>query len=363
MKIRHALLAPALLLSSLVCGAQMHWVDPFELGAQVHNQGWVELNQSYVRLPDKAHGVVPESVWGLSRNSAGLSLVFRSNSPEISISYKVAGSLAMFHMPSTGTSGIDLYATDVDGGIRWCAPKFTAKFTEEEIRYDYQDLTYDPAGSSYEYHLYLPPYNTVEWLKIGVAEGACLEFCPVGTEKPVVLYGTSIAQGACASRPGNAWPNIVERELGLPLVNLGFSGSGKLEPELFELLSEIDARIYIIDCMPNMTGLPGKIFDRIIAGVKILRKHHDCPILLVEHSGYVNELTNGKRGESYKVTNRELWRAYIELLSSGETDIYYLTHDQIGLGMDGMVEGSHPNDLGMRHQADAVENKLKEILK
>ncbi|MCQ2180172.1 MAG: SGNH/GDSL hydrolase family protein [Bacteroidales bacterium] len=363
MRFRAAILASALLLSSLVCGAQMRWVDPLEAGAQVHNQGWPELNGTYSRLPDKAQAVVRDAVWGLSRNSAGLSIVFRSNAPEISVSYKVAGGLAMYHMPSTGTSGIDLYATDVNGGLRWCAPNFTAKFTEDEIRYDYSSLTYHPEGSSYEYHLYLPPYNTVEWLKIGVPEGADLEFLPESSEKPIVLYGTSIAQGACASRPGNAWPNIVEREMARPLVNLGFSGNGLLEPEVFRLLAEIDACVYIIDCMPNMCGRTGEIFDRTVAGVRILRQAHDCPILLVEHSGYANEFSSDSRGESYKAANRELWRAYLELLFSGVKDIHYLTHDETGLGMDGMVEGVHPNDFGMRNVANAFENKLKSILK
>lgn len=49
------------------------------------------------------------------------------------------------------------------------------------------------------------------------------------TDHPIVLYGTSIAQGACASRPGMAWGNIVSRSLEIPLINLGFSGNGKLE--------------------------------------------------------------------------------------------------------------------------------------
>lgn len=341
----------------------MRWVDPFEEGAAVSNQGWPELNRTFVRLPEKAHGVVRDDVWWLSRNSAGLSIVFRCNAPEISVRYKVGGGLSMFHMPSTGASGIDLYATDANGGLRWCAPNFTPKFSEEEIVYDYTSLSYSPEGGSYEFHLYLPPYNSVLWLKIGVSEGCELEFLPASTERPIVLYGTSIAQGACASRPGNAWPNIVEREMSMPLVNLGFSGNGRLEPEVFELLAEIDACVYVIDCMPNMGGYLDKIYERILAGVGILRRSNDCPILLVEHSGYANEFTSESRGESYKATNRELWRAYIALLSSGVKDIYYLTHDQIGLGMDGSVEGGHPNDLGMRRQADAVENKLKEILK
>ena len=67
------------------------------------------------------------------------------------------------------------------------------------------------------------------------------------------LYGTSIAQGACSSRPAMAWANILQRSLGYPLINLGFSGNGKLEKEVLNYIIEQDARIYILDCLPNLT--------------------------------------------------------------------------------------------------------------
>ena len=71
---------------------------------------------------------------------------------------------------------------------------------------------------------------------------------------PIVVYGTSIAQGGCASRPGLAWTNILGRKLDRPVINLAFSGNGKLEKELIELLSEIDASLYVLDCLPNLTS-------------------------------------------------------------------------------------------------------------
>ena len=348
---------------SLSLQAQMRWVNPLEAGAGVQGQGWEDINKTYVRLPDKAKDTVRGDVWSLSRNSAGLSLVFRSNAPEMKVRYKVQGGLSMYHMPSTGVSGVDMYATDADGVRRWCAPDFTATFTKDSIVYRYSQLDYFPDGaSSYEYHLYLPLYNTVEWLEIGVPEGAELEFYPASKERPIVVYGTSIAQGACASRPGNCWPNIVERELEHPLVNLGFSGNGKLEPELFTLLGEIDACIYIIDCMPNLHADRHPVYELAMNGMHMLREARpDCPILLVEHSGYMNEVSNLSRSE-YRKTNSELRRAYNDLMAEGCKELYYLTSEEIGLGMDGMVEGVHPNDLGMRRQADAIEKKVCEIL-
>lgn len=336
------------------------WTDPIKAGAQVHGQGWSELNPTYVRLPEHARAKVRKQVWNLGRNSAGLSLVFRSNAPEIIVRYGVSGAKEMFHMPSTGVSGVDMYATDIQGVRRWCAPKFTPSF-RDTITYDYNNLTYFPRKTNdYEYHLYLPLYNTVKWLEIGIPEGSELSFCPVSHEKPIVVYGTSIAQGACASRPGMAWTGIIERELEHPVVNLGFSGNGKLEPEVFELLSEIDAKLYIIDCMPNMKE-EDHIEKLLLNGISILRSKHSCPILIVEHSGYVNEVTNESRSY-YRNLNSRLSGAFLAAQGAGHRDLYYLTCDEIGLGQDGMVEGVHPNDLGMFRYAQAYEKKIREIL-
>lgn len=340
--------------------APFKWIDPLEQGPVVHGVGWDELRSGYVRLPERAHGVVRDAVWGLSLNSAGLSLVFESDAPEMIVLYGVKDGLNMFHMPSTGRSGVDLYATDSEGRLRWVAPDFPAKMGNDTTRYIYSGITYHPAGSrTYEYHLYLPPYNTVSWFKIGLPSDAMIRFLPETRKHPVVIYGTSITQGACASRPGNGWTDIVERELGLPVVNLGFSGNGKLEPEVLELIAEIDASLYILDTAPNLTHATD-IEARIMEAVRILRVRSDCPILLVEHSGNVGEISSDAKAQ-FREANAQVRSAYEALQRRGIPEIYYMTHEELGLPMDGMVEGVHPNDLGMRALADGFEKKILEI--
>lgn len=268
----------------------------------------------------------------------------------------------MAHMPATGVSGVDLYATDRNGRSRWCAAKYSLGDT---LVYTYDGLTYEDASNKgYEYTLFLPLYNSVSFLEIGVKDNASISFIPVSEEKPLVVYGTSIAQGACASRPGMAWINIINRTMEHPVVNLGFSGSGKLEKELFELLAETDAKLYIIDCMPNMISPADTavIAERILTGIKTLRTRNQAPVLLVEHSGYMNEYTSDRAEASYKASNRQLRKAYNTLVQQ-EPDIYYLTKEEIGLSMDAMVEGVHPSDLGMQQYADSYVKKIREILK
>ena len=355
-----SLLLGAVLVRAQAPEAPLKWFDPLEAGPVVHGVGWTELQSGYVRLPDRARDVVRDQIWDLSRNSAGLSLVFESDASEILVLYGVHDGIQMFHMPATGRSGVDLYTRDCEGRLRWVAPDFPAQIRNDTTRYIYSNITYYPEGSkTYEYHLYLPPYNTIDWFKIGIPQEAQIRFLPETREHPVVIYGTSITQGACASRPGNGWTDIVERELDLPVVNLGFSGNGKLEPEVLELIAEIDASLYILDTTPNMTHATN-IEDRILRAVQILRARHDCPILLVEHSGNVGEVASTAKAQ-FRKANAQVRSAWEALQRRGIPEIYYMTHEELGLPMDGMVEGVHPNDLGMRALADGFEKKILEI--
>lgn len=343
---------------------QYKWENPCNQTFQViKGQAFCnELKGTYARLPDRAKDKVRKPLWDLSRQSAGLSICFYSNAPEIKVRYKVNGGLSMPHMPCTGVSGVDLYAQDINGRQRWCGFSFSFNDT---ITYTFSNLTYetDPK-KGYEYQLLLPLYNSVTWMEIGVPTDASFSFIPASKEKPLVIYGTSIAQGACASRPGMAWGNIIGRMLQHPVVNLGFSGNGKLEPELFDLLSEIDAQLYMIDCMPNLPGETDSkvIYERTLAGVKKLREKSQAPILLVEHAGYTNEFSSEPTKRSYQLANIELKKAYDALQKEAIPQIYYLTKEEIELSMDAAVEGVHPNDLGMQQYADGYIRKIREIL-
>lgn len=349
--------------SILFATAQTKWLDPLQQSQPVVQGRWWsdELRSNYHRLPDRAKEHVRAAVWNLSRQSAGLSIRFHSNAPSIKVRYRVTGGLSMFHMPSTGVSGLDLYATDADGRLRWCASRFNLSF-KDTINYEFKDITYFTGEDrGYDFELFLPLYNEVAWMEIGVDEGRELQFLPASTEAPIVVYGTSIAQGACASRTGMAWTNIVKRETACPLINLGFSGNGLLEEEVFNYLAEIPAKLFIIDCLPNLsTERTEFIYDRLLRGVDILRQKSQAPILLVEHN-YANGPSSQQAVDWYTGSNAEQRRAYEALLAKGVTGLYYLSHDELAFTQESMVEGVHPNDLGMRQYADAYIRKLAEI--
>lgn len=350
-------------LTLLSAHAQWTWKNPMEAGYPVvQNQGWTaEIGNTYTRLPQRAKALVRQPVWDLSRNSAGLAIHFYSDAPEIKVRYAVSGGLSMPHMPATGVSGVDLYQVNSDG--KWNILVGGIPYGDS-IQCHYTNIgkdTYHNLG--YEYRLYLPLYNTVTGMEIGVPDSCRLDFLPVSPERPILLYGTSIAQGACASRPAMAWGNILQRSVGFPLVNLGFSGNGKLEKEMLDLINEIDARLYILDCLPNLTDrTEAEIEQLVLNAVRQLRAAHSTPILLVEHAGHSNAWTDSQKLEEYAHANRASRKAYETLRAEGIKDLYYLSHDELALPADAWVDHIHPSDLGMQVQATAVEKKVREIL-
>jgi hypothetical protein len=338
--------------------------SPFSV---IEGQAWPnKVNYVYDRLPEYAKKKVREDIWDLSRNSAGLSIRFKTDASRILVRYKVMGSLSMPHMPATGVSGVDLYSKNSTEKWLWHKGKYSFGKT---INYRFVNLPNDSTidYQDIEFQLYLPLYNTVERLEIGVPKNNKFEFLPISIKKPVVVYGTSIAQGACASRTGMAWTAILQRKMDMPVVNLGFSGNGEFEEELVGLIAEIDAEVYVLDCFPNL--IPGKefslseVYKRIINSVKTLRqKRPKIPVLLVEHAGYGDAATNKNRNKPVLALNKIAKKAFADLKAIGIENIYLLTKDEIGLNTDSYVDGTHPSDYGMLQYASAYEKSIREIL-
>lgn len=340
------------------------WHSPLQAGfAVIEGQGWPgEVAEGYDRLPARAEQLVRKEVWGLSRQSAGLMIRFSSDAGEIRVRYHVGGNQAMPHMSATGVSGLDLYALDCDGARLWCAGSYRFGDT---IEYKYVNLRSNGicGDSAREYRLYLPLYNSVKWLEIGLPAQSVFRFLPVRKD-PILVYGTSIAQGACASRPGMGWTQMLSRGLDRPLINLAFSGNGRMEKEVVDLVNEIDARIFVLDCLPNMVGFTeDTVKARILAAVASIREKHAAPILLVEHAGYSDGPINRRREEQYSNVNKWMREVYTMLRHQRVKGLYYLSKDEIGLGMDMTVDGTHPTDLGMQRYAAAYERCIRRILK
>ena len=325
--------------------------------AMLEGQGWSDTAHDFDRFPARAEDDVREAVWSLSRHSAGLSVRFTSNATRIRMRWTVTQDrLALPHMPATGVSGLDLYA--LESGTWY----FVGGARPTESPTNEADVIVGLTPSTRQFRAYLPLYNGVSRLEVGVPEGASFRFEPPPATRPIVIYGTSITQGCCASRPGMAYPAMLGRRLDVPVINLGFSGNGKAEPEVARLLAELDPAVYVLDALPNLT--PAQVVERMPGFIDTIRAARPrTPIVLVEHLPYPNLRFRPAKAADVATSNASLHRIYEARRRAGDRHITLVSSAALlGADGDGTVDDSHPTELGFGRMVDGLAPHLRKVL-
>ena len=308
----------------------------------------------YDRLPLSYKEIVRESVWNLSKSSAGISVRFITNSTRIKLKWNVLNDLTMNHMAETGIKGIDLYFNNFG---TWQYVGTGRPFGKENTQVIVSNMT----NETREFKLYLPLYDGIESLEIGIDFNSFIEEPTRNKKKPIVFYGTSITQGGCASRPGMAHTNIISRKLNIDCINFGFSGNGIMEEPITELISEIDASLYVIECLPNMTK------DQVLKNVgplvtTIREKRPDTPIILVDNFLYEKTSLDRILKNELNEKNIEFKNQYNKIIQNGVPNIFYLSNQTApGGDHEGTVDGVHFTDLGFLRYANYLIESFEEL--
>jgi lysophospholipase L1-like esterase len=337
---------------------ELLWHDIRELG--VEGKGWTDTEHFFDRLPARAKAMVTETVWGLSHDSAGMSARFTTDAAQINARWTLRKeTLAMPHMPATGVSGLDLY---VKIGRDW---KPAGAGRPEKFPTNSACLLSEVPPVERQYLLYLPLYNGVESVEIGMPPGFAFRPLPRRGEdlRPICFYGTSITQGGCASRPGMAYPAILGRWLDRATINLGFSGSARAEPQVAALLAELDPSIYVLDCVPNVDS-PETVKERLAHMARTIRSAHPkTPIVLVESVRFARPLYMEKLRHNWQKKNAALRAVYRQLQEEGVRGLHYVPSDDL-LGSDGeaTVDGVHPTDLGFLRMSEVLSRTLRLLM-
>lgn len=360
----HWILTALLLITALTTNAQttkteanLRWVDAKDFC--IEGKGWTDTQNFYDRLPAKAEGVVRESVWNLSKDSAGICVRFVTDATEINARWTLRKErLAIPHMPSSGVSGLDLYVKH-EGNWHWLGATRPENSITTQKR-----LTMGMTAEPRECLLYLPLYNGVAKLEIGIPAEAKCEPPAARPQnmKPMVFYGTSIVQGSAASRPGMSYPAILGRRLDNTIINLGFSGNAVCEPEVATLLAELDPAVFVIDPLPNMNA--EGVAKRMPVFLSTLREAHPkTPIVLIENTEMGDAPVNPSRSGGYVKANAELRKIFEQRVKAGDKKIFYVRGEKL-LGSDGegTVDRVHPTDLGFMRMSDEIEPVLKRAL-
>ena len=333
------------------------WIDGKFL--PIEGRAFDDVEHYYDRLPANVTTNVNGGVRSMKHHTSGMLFRFATDSKKLEFKWvPYNSSLSMDHMPATGVSGIDVYRWDAGKG-RWMYVK-TGRIRDAS-KGGALSLSWAPGTPCL---VNLPLYNGIRSFSLGIETNASVKALPPrasGVDKPVVFYGTSITHGGCCSRPGLAFVNRVGRDLDVPVVGLGFSGSGVMEFEMSEHLARIDASCYVLDCLWNMSlkesqrpgcSVEGN-YERFMRNLRA--KRPGVPIVMAEQCDVYMNGPNDK--------DQFVRRLYKKLVAEGWKNLVYLPKDEMYTGdCEGTVDGCHPNDLGMESMSKAFGKAVRKAL-
>lgn len=311
----------------------------------------------YKRLPEQVAYAVNRDVAWLYTHTAGGRLRFATDSDYIGV-YAVLEKVGrMPHFALTGSAGFDLYREE-NGRQAYAVtiiPPFDIKdggvlagersFAEKEM---------------HGYTLNFPLYSEVKEVFIVLDENAAVQ-APreYAVKKPIVYYGSSITQGGCASRPGNAYQSIISRRLDCDFINLGFSGSARGEDAIADYISGIDMSAFVLDYDHNAPSPEHLNATHERMYKRIREKNPDLPIICVSMPTPMSGLQYERRREIIAST-------VADARANGDENVYFINGcecaDLLGGGDCISVDGCHPNDLGFFSLAKIIGDALEKAL-
>jgi lysophospholipase L1-like esterase len=339
--------------------ASLRWIQLPNPQLEVNGLPWYGENGGELfRLPAKLKETYRKPVWDLAQSPSGGRIRLRTNSTTLAIRLEYPGPPAMSNMHAFGQTGVDLYADGVYRG--------TAVADGESKPGKTQDHTYfkDQPRADREITLYLPLYMGVKVIGIGLDPEARVQAARhFAVDKPVVFYGTSITQGGCASRSGMSYQAILGRMLDIDFVNLGFSGNGMGEPELANAVASIDASGFVMDFAQNNPTVESltKVYAPFLETLRT--RHPETPILVITPIYAARE--SWLRSDARLEGMRELIRQVAaRRIAAGDRHIEIVEGtDLLGPSRgDGLVDGTHPNDLGFQWMADGLAARIAKLL-
>jgi len=311
-------------------------------------------NGKYCRMSEAVASSVSEGVASLNECCAGGRVRFVTDSPYVAVVAHIKQTEPSPHSTFVGKTGMDLYVKrdgeEVHTGT-FIPPMNTKDKYESIVDFGKKELR--------EFTINMPPYNCIYKLYIGLSEDSIIKDpAPYINEKPVVYYGSSITQGACASRPGNNYQQILSRRLNIDYLNLGFSGNALAEDEMIDYIANLEMSVFVMDYDHNAPTIEHleKTHEKMFKAIR--NQNPDLPIIIMPRPRFTLTENEKKRLGIIKTT-------YTNAVNSGDKNVYFIDNTELCAlcKNDGTVDMCHPNDLGFLSMANAVEKVLAKILK
>ena len=329
------------------------WLDVKEAPFSLHGLWQPGKGRPFLRMDPAVAEVTSIGVKFLNLNTAGGRIRFRTDSPWIALKAVMPDNGTMPHITMLGQSGFDLYRSD--GGDY----AYVGSFIPNNRNHGF-DAWKPTDGKRHTYTIHMPLYDPVEEVFVGLSADAEIE--PPESyrvETPVLYYGSSITQGGCASRPGNAYQALIARRLDADFINLGFSGCARGEEVIREYLASVRASVFVCDYDHNAPNP-----DHLEATHRPLyeayrEKNPDTPIVFVTKPDFHPDSPEDIRRRDIVLST------YRAALDAGDRRVLFVDGAKL---FDGpfadscTVDGCHPNDLGFFRMAQGIGDAVEAAL-
>lgn len=316
--------------------------------------GVFHANGKYRRMPEQIAKNVSAGVYQLHTNTAGGRVRFATNSPFVAIHAELENVGKMPHFALTGSIGFDLHT-----GARYVGT-FVPPYDVTDGFDSFMPLPEDiKDGTVRDYTLHFPLYSDVRRVYVSVAEDAVLTAAkPYRYEKKVVYYGSSITQGGCASRPGNAYENIVSYTLDCDHINLGFSGNAKAEDVMTDYLASLPMSVFVCDYDHNAPSAEHlqNTHEKLFRAVRA--QNPELPVIFMTRPQPYLNADEQKRLQIVRNT-------YENALADGDRNVYFIPGPSLldaSVRNTALTDNCHPNDSGFVSMANAVIKVLRPLL-
>lgn len=293
----------------------------------------------------------------LGRRSAGGRVRFMTNAGSLFIRMTLAETREDINIPLTGSAGADIYLGRGETSVYlgYIAPK---EHTEKEVTVE---KTFSLSGEKQIITVNLPRNDHLLAMQIGVEDEAELWEAPEYTVSgPIVFYGSSITEGGCATRPGNAYTSMVSRWLDADYRNMGFSGKARGEIGFAEYLASFqDMSAFVMDYDHNSPSPDHLLETHAPFFRKIREAHPDLPVL------FLSRPDTDKDPEDSRKRRDIVYATYEQARQNGDNKVWFIDGFSL-FGETGReectVDGTHPNTLGFMRMAERIYPVLKNIL-
>lgn len=321
----------------------------------------IPTSKPYTRIDNSIYRFNNKTIDKYTGYTTGLAILFETDSPVIKARWTTGGRNYTANMVGIAQKGLDLYI--MKDGEWMFAGVGTPDMAKAPFNKHEGTIVADMTKESKQCILYLPLYDSMKKLEIGIEKGSSIKPIENPFRHNIIVHGSSITHGSSASRPGMTYAARFGRNNGFYTINLGFSGNCKLQKEFALYLADIkEVDAFILDTFSNPTAEEIYAnFDQFVDTVRAA--HPGVPMIFLQTEHRETRNFSTKR-EIFEAAKQKAAEEVVRKRMKTDKDMYFISSEGfLGSEHIATTDGTHPTDLGFTYMLENITPKIKKIFK